>query len=258
LQQSSHRQRFRERRVPFELLWIQTSGELAERQRVALCRRDESVRDVRIDPPARGFLQQRARVGFPESANLELRQEIERIRGAGFGVAEREEHHDRIGVQAAGDEGQDPCGLLVEPVGVIDHEEQRLLGGCAVQQRQYGKKHQERVGRSVVGEPEDRFQRVALGLGQVADAVEERQHELVDRRETERDLGLHPGNAGGREILCVRDCRVEQRRLADPGRPAQNEHATRAAARAHQETVDRSALCLAIYEHLVDGSRPST
>ena len=94
--------------------------------------------------------------------------------------------------------------------------------------------------------------------GQVADAVEERQHELVDRRETERDLGLHPGNPRAREILCVRDCGVEQRRLADPGRPAQDEHATRAATRAVQKTVDRGALSLAIYEHRGDRSRQST
>ena len=97
----------------------------------------------------------------------------------------------------------------------------------------------------MVSEPEDRLQRVALGPGQIADASEERQHQLVDRRETERDLGLRAGDARAREILCARDGGVEERGLADTRRPAQDEYAARASACAVQETVDRGVLFLA-------------
>ena len=87
LQCPPDRQRLREWRVPLKLFRIQSGDELGQRQRVALCRVDESFRDVGIDRPAREVFQQRGRVGMRQSENLELRQDVQRVPGAGFGVA---------------------------------------------------------------------------------------------------------------------------------------------------------------------------
>ena len=53
----------------------------------------------------------------------QLRKPGEQVTVASF--ADGEEHQDRLGQQASGDESEDLGSGLVEPLGIVDHADQR-------------------------------------------------------------------------------------------------------------------------------------
>ena len=98
---------------------------------------------------------------------------------------------DRLGHQAARDEGQCLHRHLVEPLGVVDDTEQ----GLAVRGGGHQAEHREPDQEPVRGRPdaaaEGHRQRFALRLGQFVFVIHQRRAQLLQAREGEFHVGLH-------------------------------------------------------------------
>jgi hypothetical protein len=107
-----------------------------------------------------------------------------------------EHERDLLGEEPAGHEPQDLGGGLVEPLGVLDHTDQRLGLGDLGHQRQGGQPDQEPVGRRAGGAAEHGGQGVALGGGQPVQVLQHGPTELVEAGVGQLHLRLHPGGPG--------------------------------------------------------------
>ena len=99
--------------------------ELEEREWIAAGLGNDPVADSLVEAPGNPRRQQRARVVVAESFHHELREPVELLHVAR--LANREHHSDRLRLEAARDERQDLGGLLVEPLHVVDHAQERPL-----------------------------------------------------------------------------------------------------------------------------------
>ena len=107
---------------------------------------------------------------------------------------------------------------------VVDHAEQRLIGGCLGEQTQHRHRQGRRAGRGTRAEAERRGQRLTMRPGQPVVVLPQRRAQHLQRRPGDPGLQLHTGDpedpaAGGlpREV-------VEQRRLAGARVTAQHQH----------------------------------
>ena len=111
----------------------------------------------------------------------------------------------------------------IEPLRVVDHAEQRALGRGLGQQAEHGQPDQEAVRRRTGAQAEGRAERILLRRGNVVEPVQQRRAQLVQAGEGQLRLRLdacrpdHP--AAGRLAHQV----LQQRRLADPGLPADHQ-----------------------------------
>ena len=171
-------------------------------------------------------------------------------------LADGEEHHDRLGQQAAGDEGQRLRGGPVEPLRVVDQAHERLCLGRVGEQAQDRQGHQEAIGRTAHLQPERRAQRIALRERQPVGAVQQRRAQVMQAGEGELHLGLHargPHHAAPRGL--AGDV-VDQRCLADPRLAAQ--HQDRAGARpgGPQQPVEAVAFTTAALQQRMRRAHP--
>ena len=97
--------------------------ELEQRERIAAGLGNDPVADSLVEAPWNPRRQQRAGVPVAESLDHELRQPVELLHVAR--LANREHHSDRLRLEAARDERQDLGGLLVEPLHVVHHAQER-------------------------------------------------------------------------------------------------------------------------------------
>ncbi len=249
----AQRHRVGQRRIADQLGRTQLPSRLDERERVATGRGDDPRAHAEVQSTAddRGEQAGRRRVG--QAGESEVRQSREMVHAsaatsapsAARQLARGEHHSDRVGVQAPGDERQDVGGLLVQPVRVVDHAEQRPRVGARGEQRQRGEADEEPVRRQrVLLEAEDQPQRVALRDGQCFEAAQQRTQQLVQRRETELGLGLHAVDAHDVETLGLGVRVVEQRRLPGPRVAAQHEHAAQPLAGQAQDLAQALALLI--------------
>ena len=159
--------------------------------------------------------------------------------------AHREHQRHRFGEQSPGDEGQCLRGRPVEPLGVVDQTDQRLLIGGLGQQAEHGQPDEEAVGGGGGAETEGGGEGVTLGRGEPVEVVEHRRAQLVEPGERQLHLRLdacRPGDATRRR---ARRQHVEQRRLADPGLAPQHQDAALPADDRRDEAAQDVALALA-------------
>ena len=105
--------------------------QLEERERVAVAFADDLVADRGIERPVHVVQQQRPGIAVAESVDGQLRQPGEDlVADAGTRCAHQ---RDPLGEQATGDESEDLCGGLVEPLRVVHDADQRLLLGDVCQ-----------------------------------------------------------------------------------------------------------------------------
>ena len=147
--------------------------------------------------------------------------------GGTLAVAHAEEQPDAVGRQAAPDERQRGQRLLVDPLGVVDHAQQALLGGHLRQQGEACEPDEEAVGGTLVMETERRRQGVTLRPRQLAAEVEERAEQAVQARVAQVALGLDAGDpdaaqARGRAGGVLEEAGLAHAGLAgDDARPAE-------------------------------------
>ena len=120
--------------------------------------------------------------------------------GEGTGPGAQQQH-DRLGVQPPGGEQQGVGAGPVQPLRVVDHAQQRLVGGELGQQRQDREPDQEAVGRPRLGQPESSAQRLRLHVGKRVDPVEGRAQQQVQPGEGQLGLLLDSGPADDPEAV---------------------------------------------------------
>ena len=190
------------------------AGEFEQGERIAPGLGDDPVADPRVDRSWQHRIQQGPRVGVAEAADLELVEPGQLVVQA---VADGEHHHDRFRLQPPGDEREDPRGHQVEPLGVVDHAQDRALGCRVGEQVQYGEADEEPTrGRTLLLTERDP-QRLVLRRRKPVQPVEERAAELVEPRVGELHLGLDTDDACDDAAVDARRQCIEQRRLADAG-----------------------------------------
>ena len=74
-------------------------------------------------------------------------------------MAYRHEEHDPVGVKVPPDEAQDVCRFLIEPLRVVDDDEQTSISRRAGKQGQRGQADQKEIRRCVIAKPERGSQR---------------------------------------------------------------------------------------------------
>ena len=118
-----------------------------------------------------------------------------RVKGAG-GRAHRDQHGHALGVQPAGQERHHLGGGPVEPVSVVDHDQQRLALGRDRHQVERRDADGQRLGVHRRADRERSGQRLSLHVAKGTDVLLERPQQLGQRCERELALGLEPA---GRE-----------------------------------------------------------
>ena len=121
----------------------QAAGELQQREGIPVCLGDDPVADPLVQPSRERRVQERTRVIVAEAAHLQLLKPYQFPHLVG--LTHREDQADRFRQQAAGDEGERQDGRLVQPLGVIDHTDERLLFSDLGQQAEDGKRDEESI-----------------------------------------------------------------------------------------------------------------
>ena len=137
-------------------------------------------------------VEQCAGVGVAQSREHQLGQPV-RIELSCVALARCDEHGDRIGLQAPRHEYERIGRRAVEPVGVVDHAQQRLRVRGRRQQAQDGHGDEEAVLDALGRQPEGAPQRRGLHVGQLVGAVEHGPQQLVQAGEGQLGLGLDAG-----------------------------------------------------------------
>ena len=157
---------------------------------------------------------------------MELR-EPRLVDGARNAFAHGEEHDHRLQLEPARDEAEHLRRRPVEPLRVLDEEEQRPLGLGFRQQPEGRQSDQERIRGVAVGEADRRLEGAALRFGQAVARLEKRKQQLVQPGEGESRLGRHARRGDHRHVplACSHRGSLEQRGLPDPGLAAHDERA---------------------------------
>ncbi len=164
-------------------------------------------------------------------------------------LTDGEEHGDSLRLEPTADEHEGVGRSRVEPLGVVDKTEKRLVLGRLGQQAQHGQRDQEAVVSSSLLEPERSPQRAPLGFGEALQAPKDRTDDLVQRGEGDVCLRFDPAAAQdlhvGRSLSCV----LEEGGLADTRLAADDEHPASRLASVLEKRAEPSALRFSAEEH---------
>ena len=114
---------------------------------------------------------------------------------------------------------------MIEPVCVVDNRQKRPLLGRLGQQAEDRQTHQERIGWKAGAEPKRHGERFLLGHGQSVHEAEERETQLLNRRERQLHLRFDASRPDDPELAPSLDRVLEERGLADPGLAVHDQHA---------------------------------
>jgi hypothetical protein len=194
---------------------------LQEVQRIAVGLGDDPVGHAVVERRAQHRSQQVARIGLRQAFHAQIGKPAE-VRTA---IAGAEDQQNGLGVQPPCGEGQRLRGSSIEPLRIVDQAYQRRGLGTLRQQAQRRQAHEEAVRRRAARHPERGAQGIPLRSRKRAEAVEQRNADLVQRRKVERGLGLGALRADQPQLAGFRRRVIEQRGLADSRLSMQNEHA---------------------------------
>jgi hypothetical protein len=206
------------------------------------------------------------RLGRRETSEREMTEPIEPEAALGRVVVGGDHHEDTLGVQTAADEREHRGRLLVQPLGVVSDEQDRLFASDLGEEAEHRQSDHERIELVVVSFADDPFDHRSLGGSERTDSVDQRHHRLSDPSEAEPHLGLNAHRPrepeGGGAVERV----LHERGLADSGRPLDQERAGHAFLCVTYQRVDRRSLAgmtdeEAIPRHLscaIDSTRHGT
>src|SRR5512133_3312955 len=152
--------------------------QLKQRKRITVALANDLGTHRRIEWAVHVLQQQRARIAVAEPVDRPLRQPGESLvthRGAWCAYK-----RDPLSEKPAGDEPEDLRRGAVEPRGVVDDADQRLLLGDLGEQRQRRESHQEPVRRGTGAPAEHRRQGLPLGDRQPVEVIQYWPAELVE------------------------------------------------------------------------------
>jgi hypothetical protein len=139
-------------------------------------------------------------------------------------------------LQPPGNEREDLQGRLVEPLGVLGQDQQRRLGCDLAEQVEHGHRDPEPLRRRIGAQPEGGVEHRPLRGGQVRHLGTQRAQQLMQARERQISLGLHPGRAQHHQTAFAGQVsrHREQPRLADARLAVQHQRAATRAGTAQQ------------------------
>ena len=235
------RQRIRQRSRAAKLLDRQRGRQLHERQRVAARRGDDMVGDDLVDGSHRSCGQQLVGVGGGQPAQLDSADAFEADAVLSC-LAHRDERRHAFRPEPAPHERQRHRRLVIEPLRVVDEDEDGPGAGCFGDEAQDREPDEEWIDGVVPRLAEYAVECASLRLGQSLDAVEEHQHQLVHCRVPEDHLRFDADDAHDTEAGSDLDRVLDQRGLPDAGRPGQQQRTGDATFGVAQQCVDRGAL----------------
>ena len=156
----------------------QPARQLQQRERIPARLGDDPLQHGLVQPRRQDGLQQRPRIATAQRLDVELREAGERVAQ----LARREHERDPLRQQAASHERERARRRTVEPLRVVDDAQERLLLGGLGQQAEDRQPDEERIRRRSGAEPERDAERVALGLREALDELEDRRAQLLQRR----------------------------------------------------------------------------
>ena len=172
-----------------------------------------------------------------------------RVERAVLAFAGRGEQRHAIGLQPPDRERQRVLRRAIDPVRVVEHDEQRVGLRCGGEQAERRGPDREAVLGIAGPEPERGAQRVCLMLGDLVEMVPQRPAHLEQRRELELCLRLDAEGADDRHPVGLVDRVVEERGLADPRFAADRERAAPTRAGTVEQLVKPQALALTADQH---------
>jgi hypothetical protein len=235
-----------------ELVVAERAGQLEQGEWIAAGDADELLAHDR----GQGAVEEACRLGCAQPRERQLGQPG-RVEMPRVTLARPDEHGDRIGLQAPGDEDERVGGGAVEPVRVVDHAEQWLRIGRRREQAEHGHRDDEAILDAVRGQAEGAAQGGSLDVGELVGEVEDGPQHLVQSGERQLGLGL---DAGAREHAHPPGAchgALQQRGLADARLAAQDEDAAARAPGPVEQAVDRRALALSPQQHAPTLRRPT-
>src|SRR5262249_13552150 len=125
------------------------------------------------------------------------------------------EYADAVGVEASSEDPESARAVLVQPLRVVDDDEQRPSSRRSADERQRPEADEEPIWGCLVAHAERRPEGAGLWGWQVLDAVEERGQELVHSGEAELHLGFDADDAHDVEVGRRRHRGVQEAGLAD-------------------------------------------
>ncbi len=149
----------------------------------------------------------------------------------------RQERRDAIRVKPPDGERERVGRAAIEPVRVVDEQQQRALLCSESEQRQRSDADREPRGLAL-DDPEGGTEPRRLRRREEVEPVEEGTAELVERRERDLRLRLDAAGANDVEVGRFRGCVLEQGGLADPRLADEDECLTGPSARVRQQLVD--------------------
>ena len=236
----ARRQRSRERSGPEPLRDIEPLRNLQQGQRIALGPGDEPVdHRRRCARRQEGGGGRRGQATHTEDGQAlgELVRDVPRSGG--------EEEHDGVCSQPACREGDGGRGLGVQPLQVVDEHHH---GAAFCGRREQGEgcgSQQEPVGRGGVARPREcGAQGGGLRLRNVVHQVADRVQQAEEAGVRQSGLRLDPTRAEAGDLARPRAGRLEQRRLADPGRALDDQRPAATGSRVGQQRVDARQLAV--------------
>ncbi len=154
--------------------------ELEQRERVAARITHDPIAHTFIEPARHGGGEQRACVVLRQPFDEQLRQTGERAGGAP--LAHGDDHSHRLRHQPPRDEPQHLVRRVVEPLRVVDQDDERAFFRDLRDQRQCGEADEKRIGCVSVGNPEGGGECVTLRFGQGVEGVEHGRAQLMQGR----------------------------------------------------------------------------
>jgi hypothetical protein len=224
-------QRLRDALEPGQLLRGQETRQLDEAERVAAGGTDQPFGDVGRDGIACDVFEQPAggvRVEAPERDHVEAGAEGRRVV-----VTDRHEDGNRVHREPTGRERQGSDRGGVDPLGIVEHDEQWAALGDEGEQTERCRTDREAIGSRRRG-PQRGAECGRLVLGQIVETGEDRTTELGQARVLELDLGFDPHGLHDGHRLAEIGRVSEQRGLPHAGLAAKNEGAAVPAARSGQ------------------------
>jgi hypothetical protein len=156
--------------------------------------------------------------------------------------AHGDDRRNVFGAEPAAHERQCHRRLFVDPLRVLDDDEQGLSPGCLGDEAQEGEADQERVESLMVGVAEHAVERRSLWSWELLHRVVQQQDELVDSRVPEWHLRLDADDACDAEAGCLFDREPHERRLPDASRARDQKCARHPASGVGEERVDLGQL----------------
>ena len=180
-------------------------------------RGDDVVGDDLVDGSHRSCGQQLVGLGGGQPAQLDPADAFEADAGLRC-LAHGDERRDAFRAEPAPHERQRQRRLVIEPLRVVDEDEDGLGAGCLGDEAQDREADEEWIEGVVLRSAEYAVECASLGFGQSLDAVEEQQHQLVHCRVPEDHLRFDADDAHDTEAGSARRSRT--RTSADFPMPA--------------------------------------